>query len=201
VTYPPPELQENKYTNFEYQYCVEIPPGWEARTKVPKDLAMMMGNEVTKRINLVLVNDEPGGLMIISNKRINRKYENFHKATREGILKHVHAYESSLKQAFDVSRFEYDIKPSIFYATQFKIDAGQNSFQPEAYLVIDVDMDLTIGGAKLREKHFIYPCQEDKSCEARITVSSNKDNYDGNHSAYEDFVSSFTVNIPIDQTE
>lgn len=196
VTFPPPVLENNKYTNSEFQYSVDIPPGWEASTEVPKELAFILGPEASKTVKLVLVNKATGGMIDITNERLRRKYANTLKVSRKDLLEYVHELESGMKKALNISRFDYDINQSSLFTTQFKIDSGQSSLHPEEYLVVDVDMEFSIGTTVMvRSKYFAYPCQGGKSCVAVFKFSSHRENFVADRSAYDDFVSSFTVNI------
>lgn len=42
ASYPPPIILPNKATNFEYQYSVDIPQGWDASEKIPNGLEHSM---------------------------------------------------------------------------------------------------------------------------------------------------------------
>ena len=196
VTYPPPNLQKDKYTNFEYQYAVDIPEGWGAHDKVPKDLAMLLGgegSEESKAFKLVLVNKPKGGLMGIINMRYNNSFEKYLKAPPDFFKKPVLKWKENMERDFDVTRFVYNIRRESISETLRIRDAGRTPYKPKEILNIEVDEDYVLADKTSRIKLFMYPCQENKTCMAMLLVSSNRDNCEGNLTAFNEFVSSLTI--------
>ena len=124
VTYPPPALQDAKYTSFEYQYSVDLPPGLEVHKMAPRDLAFILGGENSeepKAVKLVLVNKRTESLIGIISKRLKVKYDDFLDASGKGLWKLGRDMGNELKRYIDISRFDYEINQGSLYDTQFKI--------------------------------------------------------------------------------
>lgn len=198
TTYPPPVLEDNKYTNFEYQYSVDLPPGWEVHTKAPREIAFVLGGEDTeesKAMKLVQVNKTSKSMICIQSERINIKYDSILEASGDGLWKLGRDMEKELKRHFDISRFDYDINQGSLFDTQFKIESGQKAIQPQVFMMADFDIQLTLGVCMVKCKQFIYPCQGRKSCSAEFIVWSRRENFLDSLSAYDDVVSSFTIYV------
>lgn len=199
VIYPPPSLQKNKYTNFEYQYTVDIPEGWKAQEKVPKDLANLMGgegSEESKAFKLVLVNKFAGGMIAAINMRHNNSFKNYLKAPPEFFKKQVLNMKANMERTSKVIRFDYSIHQESIAGMLSSIEAGHGSYKPKELLNIEVDEEYLLADQRSGVKFFMYPCQENKTCITALFLSSELDKYEGNLPAYDEIISSLTVNIP-----
>ncbi|MCB2171002.1 MAG: hypothetical protein KQI78_25370 [Deltaproteobacteria bacterium] len=193
ATYPPPIIHSDKATNFKYQYSVNIPRGWDAYTKLPKDIKSQMSSQARKMVSLALVNKEPKGMILFMN---DKEYTSFDKA-----LERSNSYwqeaannlKSTMESEAEIVRYQSDIKVENLAATYDRYKTSPKSFKSKPWLEVEADAIFTMGDTTIRYDWFLHPCHKTNSCYTIVVSMSEKDKYEATRKALNEVLESLTM--------
>jgi hypothetical protein len=193
VSYPPPTIQGNKYTNHKYQYTVDIPDGWTAYQEVPKDLAATIAPKYLKMTNLVLVSRETKGYIILGGELDNRKIYGYLNVPDAKWAELPSKMKEDAEKFAHVSDFEYEVKGNNIAISRLNRNNNPHSFKALPLVKAELELSLTMGKAMVGTEYFIYPCHSNNSCHTILIVTSEKDRFDMNRSVFNSVIESLTM--------
>ena len=193
ATYPPPIIHSDKATNFKYQYSVNIPQGWEAYTKLPKDLKSQLSPQARKMVSLALVNKESKGLIFVMNEKEYASFDNVLERPGSDWQEAADNLKSTMEGEAEISSYQSDIKVDNLAGTHANYKANPQSFKSKPWLEVEADATYTMGDTTIAYDWFIHPCHKTSSCYTIVVSMSDTERYDANRPAINEVLESLTM--------
>lgn len=193
ASYPPPIILPDKATNFTYQYSVDIPGGWDAYEKFPKDIDFYMPQSFKKLVTLVLVNKDSKGIIVIANEKTGNSFQEVLDTPDSKWHEIPPMMEKEIRKNSDVSRYDSKVKIENLAVTHRNYMANNRSFKSKELFQIEVDLDLTMDDSTIGFDWFVYPCHRRNFCQTIVMLASEKDKIENNRPAFDSVVQSLTM--------
>lgn len=193
ATYPPPTIIGDKTTNFKYQYSLDIPPGWDAYTKLPKDLKSQMAQVGTDKLSLALVNKKSKSMILFINEK---NYSNFDKVIERPDSEWEEIGEKFIKEMeneAEIKSLKSDMKIENLDATYTNYKSKPESFKSKPWLVVEADLSFTMANSTVGYTWFVYPCHKRNFCQNMVVFITETDKYAANRPALNEVLESLTM--------
>lgn len=177
ATYPPPTIVGDKATNFKYQCSVDVPPGWDAYTKLPKDLKSQMSQIGTDKLSLALVNKKSQGMILFINEK---NFSNFDKVLERPDSDWKEIGDKFLKEMeneAEIESIKSDMKIENLHANYNNYKSRPESFKSQSWLEVEADLSFTMVNSTVVYAWFVYPCHKRHFCQNMVVSISETDKY------------------------
>jgi len=184
-TIPSPLIVGDTYTNFEYEFSLDLPRGW-VRADDPSEVLERNARWVDEDMaSLVLTNDATQGIIAVMNQKIRLEYPRFLELDERYWEERINAMRKQLESEVDVLSYEYRIYRDHLFQTQQNYFVNQRTFKPEKVFGVDTRIIENTDKKEMTFEWFLFPCQKNISCQAIVMLSCPVDQYELNRPAFE----------------
>lgn len=184
-TLPSPLIVGNTYTNFEYEFSLDLPRGWapvEDQAKALERYARWVDEDMA---SLVLTNNATQGLIAVMNQKMKLAYPRYLKLDEHHWENRINEMRTRLEAEVKVLSYDYRIYKDNLVATQQNYFVSQRTFKPEKVFGVDTRIIENSAKKQMTFEWFLFPCQKDRSCQTIVMLSCPEDNYEENRPAFE----------------
>ena len=187
-TIPSPLIVGNTYTNFEYEFSLDLPGGWipaDDQEKALERYARWVDEDLA---SLVLTNTETQGLIAVMNRKKKLAYPRYLQLDEQHWEYRISEMKRRLETEVQVLSYDYHIYKDNLVATQQNYFVSQRAFKPEKVFGVDTRIIENTEKKQMTFELFLFPCQKDRSCQTIIMLSCPEANYEANRPAFEHIV-------------
>lgn len=187
-TIPSPLIVGDTYTNFAYEFSLDLPNGW-APADDPSDALERCAPWVDEDMaSLVLIHRESQSVIAVLNQKNPLPFPRY-------IELDVHYWEHRIGEMRDklgaqvgVERYDYQIYTDNLVATQQRYFLSQRAYKPAK--VFGVDARIVEGQVRKRMtfEWYLFPCQKDHSCQTIVMMSCREDRFEVHKPAFDHIV-------------
>jgi hypothetical protein len=184
-TIPSPLVVGNTYTNFDYEYSLDLPSGWVPADDQEQALERYARWVDEDMASLVLINSETQGLIAVMNQKMKLAYPRYLKLDEHHWEYRISEMKRRLEAEVDVQSYDFRIYKDNLVATQQNYFESQRAFKPEKVFGVDTRITEDKEKKQMAFEWFLFPCQKDRSCQTIIMLSCPEDHYEENRPAFE----------------
>jgi hypothetical protein len=184
-TIPSPLIVGDTYTNFEYEFSLELPRGWVPANDPSQALeryAHWVDDDMT---SLVLTNEGTQGLIAVMNQRLELAYPRYIKLDERHWENRINEMRTRLEGEVNVRSYDYRIYKDNLVETQQNYFVSQRTFKPEKVFGVDTVILENAAKNQMTFEWFLFPCQKTRSCQTIVMLSCPVDYYEENRPAFE----------------
>jgi hypothetical protein len=193
ATYPAPVIKNGTCANFEYQYTADIPQGWQAYDKFPKDMEIAMPYDFRKMVNLVMVNKAERSLIVLGSEKRRQDFAKFINVPESKWQEITKNLEKSIKSNAEVTRYDAHLNSQNVAATSRNHEASPAAFKPKALFGFQVDMATTMEDTTVGLEWFIYPCHGGILCQTFVMIGGPQKTIKNSLPEFEAVIDSLTM--------
>jgi hypothetical protein len=187
-TIPSPLIVGNTYTNFAYEFSLDLPRGW-VRADDPSQALGRYARWVDEDMaSLVLIHPESQGVIAVLNQKQKLSYPRYINLDERDWHRRIDEMRAKLEAEVDVQRYEYWIYKDNLVATQQNYFVSQRAFKPEKVFGVDARIMEDRAPKRLTFEWFLFPCQKDRSCQTIVMMSCPEDRFEENRPAFDNIV-------------
>lgn len=200
ASYPPPKLEGNLYTNYEYLYTVEMPAEWTPQENFPKDLRQDLDRAIDWSKALVIKNNKTSGIIIIFADKIDADWYDFSKsgAAYPFFNRECEWFLKELANDDGVTVLDSQVYSSHPALTQIHWVKSTGKYKPERMFEVTFDVESSMHKYNAHAVIIPYPCPDQKTCSLYAFVYSGGDSFDRNKMSFDTMVKSLRA---IDYTQ
>ncbi|MGD9330224.1 MAG: hypothetical protein PVJ53_02875 [Desulfobacterales bacterium] len=187
-TMPSPLIVGNTYTNFQYEFSLDLPSGWrpaENPEVALESYAHWVDDDIA---SLVLTNEDSQGLIAVLNRKHNVDYPRYIDLDVRYWEYRIKAMQTKLAAEVEVLSYDYHIYKDNLVTTQQNFFISQRVFKPEKVFGVDARIVDKAEKKQMTFEWFLFPCQKDRSCHTIVMLSCHEDRYEENRPAFESIV-------------
>lgn len=184
-TLPSPLIVGTTYTNFEYEFSLDLPRGWapaDDQSEALERYARWVDEDMT---SLVLTNHETQGLIAVMNQKMKLAYPRYLKLDEHHWENRIKEMRKRLEAEVVVLSYDYRVYKDNLVATQQNYFVSQRVFKPEKVFGVDTRIIENSAKKQMTFELFLFPCQKDRSCQTIVMLSCPEDHYEQNRPAFE----------------
>jgi len=184
-TIPSPLIVGDTYTNFEYEFSLELPRGWVPAndpSQVLERYAHWVDDDMT---SLVLTNGETQGLIAVMNQKMKLAYPRYLKLDEHHWENRINEMRTRLEAEVNVRSYDFRIYKDNLVETQQNYFVSQRTFKPEKVFGVDTRIIENEAKKQMTFEWFLFPCQKNRSCQTIVMLSCPDDRYEENRPAFE----------------
>jgi hypothetical protein len=182
---PSPLIVGDTYTNFEYEYSLDLPEGWEPAPDPSEALERCARWVDEGMVSLVLTHPASDGLIAVFNGKQELAYPRYMGLAERYWADRIDTMHEHLKAEVDVQRYDYWIYKDNLVATQQNYFVSQRAYRPEKVFGVDARIIEGNVAKRLIFEWFLFPCQKDRSCQTIIMMICREDLYKENRPAFD----------------
>lgn len=187
-TIPSPLIVGNTYTNFEYEFSLDLPNGW-APADDPSDALERRAPWVDEDMaSLVLINDESQSVIAVLNQRNRLPFPRYIDLDIRYWEQRIDGMRHELDAQVDVQRYDYQIYKDSLLTTQQNYFLSQRAYQPAKVFGVDGRIVEDHIQKRLVFEWFLFPCQKDRSCQTIVMMSCREDRLEADKPAFDHVV-------------
>jgi len=187
-TLPSPLIVGDTYTNFEYEFSLDLPSGWVPADDPSKALERYARWVDEDMVSLVLTNNATQGLIAVMNQKMALAYPRYLKLGEQHWENRINDMRKQLEAEVNVLSYDYHIYKDNLVATQQNYFVSQRTFKPEKVFGVDTRIIENMAKKQMSFEWFLFPCQKDRSCQTIVMLSCPEDHYEENRPAFEHIV-------------
>ena len=187
-TFPSPLVVGDTYTNFEYEYSLDLPRGWERADDQSEKLERNARWVDEDMASLVLTNNVTQGIIAVLNQKIRLPYPRFVELDERYWEERINAMRKLLEAEVEVLSYDYRIQRDHLVQTQQNYFTNQRVFRPENVFWVNTRISESTDKKQIAFEWFLYPCQKNRSCQTIVILACPEDQYDLNRPAFEHIV-------------
>lgn len=169
-----PRIEDATYKNYEYEFKLRIPSGWQVRQEMTKGIEEGLAGHFSKDFVVMLIHPRNEGMIIVQADKsdddilaMGYNRDGF----RESLAARLAEKEAEMTESGQFTDYRYEIGsltvkqgygPSFLYNESAANQAGEQ-FDSSLYLT---------------------RCQNDASCEIRVTLIAKKKTFQKNYPVY-----------------
>lgn len=184
-TLPSPLVVGDTYTNFEYEFSLDLPSGWVPADDPSKALERYARWVDEDMASLVLTNNATQGLIAVLNQKMKLAYPRYIKLDERHWENRINEMRTRLEGEVDVRSYEYRIYKDNLVETQQNYFESQRAFRPEKVFGVDARIIENAAKRQMTFEWFLFPCQKNRSCQTIVMLSCPEDYYEENRPAFE----------------
>ena len=172
------------YTNFTYEYSLELPTGWVPAEDPSLTLERHAPWVDEDMASLVLTRPDAPGVIAVLNRKDKLAYPRYIDLEERYWAYRIAEMKTKLEAEVNVLSYDYRIYRENLLSTQQNYFASQRAFKPEK--VFGVDARITDGAIEKQMifEWFLFPCQKDRSCQTVVMMSCQEDQFEANRPAF-----------------
>lgn len=167
---PSPLIVGDTYTNFEYEYSVDLPDGWMIAEDSEDALEKHAGWIDGDKASLVLIHPESWAVIAVLNQKQTLTFPRYIDIGAPYWEERIEAMRDRLDAEVDVGRYDYHIYKDNLVATQQHYFLSQRTYKPETVFEVDALFVEDQVPKQLLFEWFLYPCQKDRSCQTIVMM-------------------------------
>jgi len=185
---PSPLIVGKTYTNFEYEFSVDVPDGWVVADD-PEDALERNARWIDgDTARLVLMHPESLAVIAVLNQKQTLTFPRYIEIGAPYWEERIEAMRDRLDAEVDVRRYDYHIYKDNLAATQQHYFLSQRTYKPEIVFEIDAQFVEDKVPKRLLFEWFLYPCQKDRSCQTIVMVVCREDRLEAVEPAFDAMV-------------
>jgi len=193
ATYPPPVIQNGTCFNSEYQYTADIPQGWQAYDKFPKDMENAIPYNFRKMTNLVMVNKAKRSIIVVGSEKRHQRFAKGLEVPESKWQEITQNLEKSIKSNAEVTRYDGHLNSQNVAATSRNHAASPAAFKPKALLGFQADVAATMDDTTVGLEWFIYPCHGGILCQTFVMLGAPQKTFENSLPEFEAVIDSLTM--------
>ena len=187
-TIPSPLIVGHTYTNFDYEFSLELPRGWLPAGDAEAVLASDAPWVDEDMASLVLTRNESRGVIAVMNQKQKLDYPRYIELDEPYWQQRIDDMKALLAESVEVISYDSHIYRDNLVTTQHNYFVSQRSYKPEKVFGVNamiVDRKIK---KRMTFEWFLFPCQKDRSCQTIVMLSCPEDDYAENRPAFEHVV-------------
>ena len=185
---PSPLIVGETYTNFRYEFSMDIPSGWTPADDPEAALEQYAHWVDEDMASLVLTNESAQGIIAVLNQKQSLAYPRYIELDERYWEYRINDMKNRLAEEVEVLDYDYHIYKDNLITTQQNFFISQRSFKPEKVFGVDARFVEDSDNKQMTFEWFLFPCQKDRSCQTIIMLSCREDQYEANRPAFESIV-------------
>jgi hypothetical protein len=184
---PSPLIVGNTYTNFEYEFSMDLPYGWfpaDDPEAVLERNARWLDDDM---ISLVLVHPESQAVLAVLNQKQELPFPRYIDLDVPYWEERIDAMRERLEAEVGVQRYDYQIYKDNLVATQQHYFLSQRDYKPEKVFGVDALIIENQVPKQLIFEWFLFPCQKDRSCQTIVMMTCRQERFEEDKPAF-DFI-------------
>jgi hypothetical protein len=187
-TIPSPLIVGNTYTNFDYEFSLDLPSGW-IPAEDPSDALAHHARWVDEDMaTLVLIHEDDRGLIAVLNQKQELAYPRYMDLEEPYWEYRIDEMKTRLEAAVDVTRYDYQIFRGNLITTQQNYFESQRAFKPEKVFGVDARFVDHKEKKQMLFEWFLFPCQKNRSCQTIVMLTCPEDRYAENRPDFDHVV-------------
>lgn len=171
---PKPRVENGKYKNFEHEFLVKIPSGWDQHTQMSDQVADGVAARFSENFVFMLSNPETRGMIILEARPAEFDIVTMGQdktATSEQLTAFLDERGRQLTEDGGLTDYTYELSsldvargygPTLVFTESAKTDAGD----------------------RIETAAYLNKCQTSKTCMLIVTLISKEDTYAVNYEAF-----------------
>ena len=183
---PSPLVVGDTYTNFRYEFSLDLPEGW-APADDPEAVLERTADWVDADLaSLVLTRPDSQAVIAVMNQRLRLALPRYIALEAPYWRERIEEMRRKLEAEVAVKRFDYHVYKDNLVATQQNYFVSQRAFKPE--MVFGVDALIVENGVEKRLvfEWYLFPCQKDRSCQTVVMMVCPEDRFGENEPAFDE---------------
>ena len=181
---PSPLIVGNTYTNFEYEFSLDLPEGWEAADDPVQALARYAGWVDDEMASLVLIHGPSEGVIAVFNQKKDLTFPRYIDLDERFWAHRIDEMKERLKHKVTVLDFAYWISKDNLVTTQQNYFISQRAYKPEKAFGVDALIAENQDRKRMNFEWFLFPCHRDHSCQITIMMACREDRYEETRPAF-----------------
>ena len=187
-TIPSPLIVGNTYTNFEYEFSLDLPDGWMPASDPSDALAHRAPWVDEGMASLVLINDESQSVIAVLNQRNRLPFPRYIDLDIVYWERRIDAMRARLDARVEVQRYDYQIYKDNLLTTQQNYFLSQRAYRPAKVFGVDGRIVEEQMPKRLIFEWYLFPCQKDRSCQTIVMMSCREDRLEVDRTAFDHVV-------------
>lgn len=185
---PSPLIVGKTYTNFEYEFSLDLPDGWVVADD-PSDALERRAPWVNDDMaSLVLINVESQSVIAVLNQRNRLSYIRYMDLDIIYWERRIDDMRDRLDTRVDVLGYDYQVYKDNLLTTQQNYFMSQRDYQPAKAFGVEGRIVEDHVPKRLVFDWFLFPCQKDRSCQTIVMLSCREDRLEAEKTAFEHVV-------------
>ena len=185
---PSPLIVGNTYTNFAYEFSIDLPDGWLPADD-PEDVLERNFRWVdADMFSLVLVHPESQAVLAVLNQKQKLAFPRYIDLDVPYWEERIDAMRDRLEAEVEVQRYDYRIYKDNLVATQQHYFLSQRDYKPEKVFGVDAQFIENQVPKQLTFEWFLFPCQKDRSCQTIVMMTCRQEHFEENKAVFDDLV-------------
>lgn len=174
ASFPDPKTENGTYTNYKYEFAIDIPDGWDVKNEYPAYFKRVMPYENRQYTTLLLFNNKTNAMIIIENTKTFMSYD-LYALYRDSAIKGVEDICKARKKIMDGHKYCKNYNYEILDIDHWieRVD-----FSPETQEL------------KMINNCYFYGCHKDDMCLVDVILISNADTFNVNMATYNQILDS-----------
>jgi hypothetical protein len=182
---PSPLIVGRTYTNFDFEFSLDLPQGWlpvdDPETAL-ENAAPWVDEDVT---SLVLQKDESAGIIAVMNQKQKLDLPRYIELEEPYWQMRIDEMKALLAESVEVVTYESRIYKDNLVTTQNNYFVSQRSYRPEKVFSVDALIVDRTERKKMTFEWFLFPCQKDRSCQTIVMLACHEDLYADQRPAFD----------------
>jgi hypothetical protein len=187
-TIPSPLIVGRTYTNFDFEFSLDLPHGWLPAEDAEDALANDASWVDEDMASLVLTNDRGRGIIAVMNQKHKLAFPRYMELEEPYWQLRIDDMKTHLAASVEVISYDYRIYRNNLATTQRNYFVSQRSFKPEKVFGVEAGIIDRTERKKMTFEWFLFPCQKDRSCQTIVMLACPEDSYAENRPAFDHIV-------------
>jgi hypothetical protein len=185
---PSPLIVGRTYTNFEYEFSLDLPDGWEIADD-PEDAleanACWVDGDMA---SLVLIHPESRAVIAVLNQKQTLIFPRYIELDALYWEERIDVMRARLAAEVQVRRYDYQIYMDNLVTTQQNYFLSQRAYKPEKVFAVDALIVENQVPKQLTFEWFLFPCQKEHSCQTIVMMACRGDRFEEQRPAFDHIV-------------
>jgi hypothetical protein len=185
---PSPLIVGKTYTNFEYEFSLELPDGWVPADDPEDVLEKKAGWVDADMASLVLTRHDSQALIAVMNEKLRLVLPRYINLDAPYWQERIEEMRNELDAEVDVKRFDYHVYKDNLVTTQQNYFLSQRAFKPEMVFGVDALIEVNQVPQRLIFEWFLVPCQKEHACQTVVMMVCREDRFEESKPAFDEVV-------------
>ena len=185
---PSPLIVGTTYTNFEYEFSLDLPAGWVPADDPQDVLERYAGWVDADMASLVLTRHDSPALIAVMNQKLKLALPRYINLDVPYWQERIEEMRNDLDAEVDVKRFDYHVYKDNLVTTQQNYFLSQRAFKPEMVFGVDALIVENQVPQRLIFEWFLVPCQKEHACQTIVMMMCREDRFEENKPAFDEIV-------------
>ena len=185
---PSPLVVGTTYTNFEYEFSLDLPAGWVPADDPEDVLERKAGWVDADMASLVLTRPDSQALIAVMNQKLKLALPRYINLDAPYWQERIEEMRNELDAEVDVKRFDYHVYKDNLVTTQQNYFLSQRAFKPEMVFGVDALIVENQVPQRLIFEWFLVPCQKEHACQTIVMMVCREDRFEEDKQAFDEIV-------------